>query len=278
VSDVSVAANGDVYVSDAGSLFGGTNKIVKIDIGSGAPTVVASGGVLDGGDGILFGLTVDTNGDVYTTQGPPNLTGGAVFKVTSAGVVTPVTSGGLLIGAAGITFGAPGELIVASSGNDSIVKVDIATGAQTLVHSGAPLKGPWGVRRIASLEGVGLNFFTLAPCRVVDTRGGAPIVGPVLQGQQTRTLAVAGKCAIPASARAVSINLAVAAPTAAGNVRLFPAGQPVPTVSSINYAAGRTRGNNAVIPLNSNGEMAAFVGQPSGTTVHLIIDVNGYFE
>ena len=24
--------------------------------------------------------------------------------------------------------------------------------------------------------------------------------------------------------------------------------------------------------------MAAFVGQPMGTTVHLIIDVNGYFE
>ena len=277
VSDVSVAANGDIFVSDAGSLAGGSNKIVKIDPVSGNQTVIASGGVLDG-SGILFGLTVDTNGDIYTTHGAPMLTGGTVFKVTPGGTVTPVTSGGLLDGAAGITFGAPGELIVASSSNDSIVKVNIATGIQTMVHSGSPLVSPFGIRRIASLEGVGLNYFTINPCRVVDTRGGAPIGGPVLQAQQTRTLAVAGNCAIPASAKAISINLAVTQPTATGNVRLFPAGQPVPTISSINYSTGQTRGNNSVVPLSALGQMAAFVGQPAGTTVHLIIDVNGYFE
>jgi hypothetical protein len=125
---------------------------------------------------------------------------------------------------------------------------------------------------------VSLDYFTLAPCRVVDTRGGAPIGGPVLQGQQTRTLAVAGKCSIPLTAKAIAINLVVTQPSAAGNVRLFPAGEPVPTASSINYGAGQTRANNAVIRLNSSGAMAAFVGQATGTTVHLIIDVNGYFE
>ena len=53
---------------------------------------------------------------------------------------------------------------------------------------------------------------------------------------------------------------------------------PAPTVSSINYVAGQTRANNAVVPLNASGAMAAFVGQPAGTTVHLIVDVNGYFQ
>ena len=124
----------------------------------------------------------------------------------------------------------------------------------------------------------GVNYFTVAPCRVVDTRGGAPIGGPVLQGQQTRTFVVAGNCRIPLTAKAVSINLVATQPGATGNLRLFPAGQVLPTVSSINYAAGQTRANNAVIPLNASGAMAAFVGQPSGTTVDLIIDVNGYFE
>ncbi len=99
-----------------------------------------------------------------------------------------------------------------------------------------------------------------------------------MQGQQTRTFAVAGNCGIPSSAKAISINLAVTQSTAAGNIRLFPAGQAAPTVSSINYGAGQTRGNNAVISLNALGEMAAFVGQGAGTTVHLIIDVNGYFD
>jgi hypothetical protein len=33
-----------------------------------------------------------------------------------------------------------------------------------------------------------------------------------------------------------------------------------------------------VVPLDASGAIAAFVGQPSGTIVHVIIDVNGYFE
>jgi hypothetical protein len=124
----------------------------------------------------------------------------------------------------------------------------------------------------------GGNYLTLVPCRVVDTRGGAPIGGPALQGQQTRVFAVAGICGIPSTAKALSINLTVTQPSAAGNVRLFAAGQLSPTTSSINYVATQTRANNAVVSLNGSTEMAAFVGQPPGTTVHLIIDVNGYFE
>jgi uncharacterized repeat protein (TIGR01451 family) len=125
---------------------------------------------------------------------------------------------------------------------------------------------------------LGLEYFTLAPCRIVDTRGGAPNGGPVLQGQQTRVFAAAGNCGIPSTAKAVSINMAVTLSTAAGNVRLFPAGQAVPTTSSINYGAGQTRANNAIVSLDHNGQLAAFLGQTAGTTVHLIIDVNGYFE
>jgi hypothetical protein len=59
---------------------------------------------------------------------------------------------------------------------------------------------------------------------------------------------------------------------------LFPTGPTVPTVSNINYVAGQTRANNATVSLNGSAELAAFVGQPVGTTVHLIIDVNGYFR
>jgi uncharacterized repeat protein (TIGR01451 family) len=127
---------------------------------------------------------------------------------------------------------------------------------------------------------VGLGFFTLVPCRVIDTRGlGAPIGGPAMQGQETRTFAVVGYCNIPSTAKALSINATVTQPTAQGHIRLFPAGGSAPTVSSLNYVAGQTRANNAIVSLNSDGKLAAFVGgQPAGTTVHLIIDVNGYFD
>jgi hypothetical protein len=124
-----------------------------------------------------------------------------------------------------------------------------------------------------------LNYFTLPPCRVVDTRDlGAPIGGPVLQGQETRPFAVGGNCGIPSGAKAISLNLTATQSSAQGNVALFPAGQPAPTVSTINYVAGQTRANNAVVSLDPSGAMAAFVGQPVGTTVHLVIDVNGYFQ
>jgi uncharacterized repeat protein (TIGR01451 family) len=125
---------------------------------------------------------------------------------------------------------------------------------------------------------LGLDYFTLEPCRVVDTRGGAPIAGPVLQGQETRPFAVVGHCGIPATAKALSINVTVTQPTAQGNVRLFPADQALPPTSTLNYVAGLTRANNAIIALSPTGEMAVFVAQPLGTTVHLIIDVDGYFQ
>jgi len=92
-----------------------------------------------------------------------------------------------------------------------------------------------------------------------------------------RVLLVRGRCGIPATARALSANIAVTQPTAAGNLRLYPAGAPLTTVSSINYSAGQTRANNAIIPLSEAGELAVWCAQVSGTA-HFILDVNGYFE
>jgi probable HAF family extracellular repeat protein len=124
-----------------------------------------------------------------------------------------------------------------------------------------------------------LLYFTLAPCRVVDTRGlGAPVGGPALQGQETRILQVSGYCSIPSTAKALSLNVTVTQTGASGNLRLFPAGSSLPLASSINYAIGQTRANNAIMQLNLAGKLAVFVGQPSNTTTHLIIDVSGYFE
>jgi hypothetical protein len=48
-------------------------------------------------------------------------------------------------------------------------------------------------------------------------------------------------------------------------------------VSTINYVAGQTRANNAVTRLGASGTLEVYVGQ-SGGSVHVIVDVNGYFE
>jgi len=48
-------------------------------------------------------------------------------------------------------------------------------------------------------------------------------------------------------------------------------------VSSLNYRAGQTRANNAIVTLGASGALAVFCGQGFGTT-HFIIDINGYLE
>jgi hypothetical protein len=117
-----------------------------------------------------------------------------------------------------------------------------------------------------------LDFFTLLPCRAVDTR----TTGQPVAAGADRTFTITGRCGVPATAKAVSLNVAVTQPTAAGNVRLFPAGATVPVVSTLNYSAGQTRANNAVVGLGDTGGLTVHV-EPSGST-HLILDVNGYFE
>jgi plastocyanin len=123
-----------------------------------------------------------------------------------------------------------------------------------------------------------LSYYTLAPCRIVDTRGPAgPLGGPALVGQVDRVFPLVGTCGIPPTARAVSLNVTITEPQATGNLRLYPADQPVPLASTLNYSAGQTRGNNAIVPLSATGGLGARAVQPAATTTHLILDVNGYF-
>jgi len=122
------------------------------------------------------------------------------------------------------------------------------------------------------------NYFALPPCRVLDTRNpSGPNGGPALVAGQSRSFAVAGQCGIPATALAVSVNVTATQSTTSGNLRLYPAGTPVPPVSTLNYSAGQTRGNDAVIGLGVSGQVAIRCTQASGT-VHAILDVTGYFE
>jgi hypothetical protein len=118
----------------------------------------------------------------------------------------------------------------------------------------------------------------VTPCRVADTRDpNGPYGGPALIAGATRTFTVGGQCQIPLTAKAISINVTVTGPTSIGFLTLFPGGTAAPLASTINFRAGQTRANNAIVPLGAGGTMSVVDGQPSGTT-HFILDVNGYFQ
>jgi RHS repeat-associated protein len=127
-----------------------------------------------------------------------------------------------------------------------------------------------GTPRLVTSGSSGGDFYTLAPCRVLDTRSQS---APLAAGE-TRTVALAGVCGIPATASAVSLNITVVDATADGEMTAWPASEPRPVASAISYQAGANRANNGMLKLG-NGALSFYANQPSGTA-HLIIDVNGY--
>ena len=123
------------------------------------------------------------------------------------------------------------------------------------------------------------KFFTVAPCRVLDTRDPAgPLGGPALAGGTARNFTIAGNCLIPPTAKSVSINATATQPNAQGHLVIFPAGAAIPNSSIINFRPGQTRANNAIVALGAGGALSVADGQPAGGTVHFILDVNGYFQ
>jgi hypothetical protein len=142
-----------------------------------------------------------------------------------------------------------------------------ARSATLAVTAAAPAPGP-------------AAFYTLPPCRVLDTRNptGA-YAAPALAAGAERTFNLAGHCGIPATARAVSANLTVVGGTSAGDLRAFAGDISAPLSSTIDFAAGQVRANNAVIAVSQDGNAAvAFHTDMAAGTVHVLLDVNGYFQ
>jgi outer membrane protein assembly factor BamB len=125
---------------------------------------------------------------------------------------------------------------------------------------------------------VGRSFFTVAPCRVADTRNPpGPSGGPVLAANTVRAFTVSGICGIPSSATAVAINLAVVLPSNDGDLRAYPAGGAAPLASAINFRSGVVRANNAIVTLGAGGQISVQCDMPSGST-NFFFDVYGYFQ
>jgi hypothetical protein len=130
-----------------------------------------------------------------------------------------------------------------------------------------------------------MSFFSITPCRIADTRG--PISetgGPALAANATRSFPVRGLCTIPSTAKAVVFNFTVVQPAQNGNLAAFPYLGSTPLTSVLNYNAGEFAvGNGAIVPLDnatSSPDVSVFVNVAPGSTatVHLVIDVTGYFE
>jgi hypothetical protein len=134
-----------------------------------------------------------------------------------------------------------------------------------------------------------LQFYSVTPCRLVDTRDPNGFTGgPILSHGNVRNFPVYGAnarpCGIPAdgTVKAVTINITVVNPTSLGHLTAFPYNTSVPVVSSINYEAGEPAlGNGAIVPVTNDPSFQISVLPVltgPGNTVHVIIDITGYFK
>jgi hypothetical protein len=198
-----------------------------------------------------YGNRLDQQGTGFSIPNPSPVNPDAVNNVEQ--VILPA---GTFTSGAGIIVAVTGTYIPSGS-QDFAVFIDDATEPAT-------------------------TLTTMTPCRLVDTRNpNGPLGGPALSANITRTFTAWGNCGIPVSAKSIVLNATVTQTGDAGTARLFPGGIQPPAGSAggvVYYSAGQTRAGNSIISLGGTGTIAARADQTGGTTIHLIIDVVGYYQ
>ncbi|MCM3877094.1 MAG: tail fiber domain-containing protein [Thermoanaerobaculia bacterium] len=119
-----------------------------------------------------------------------------------------------------------------------------------------------------------LPLIALPPCRIVDTRGNAPLTGGFLPPATVRSYTVTNVCGIPPGAQALSLNATVVHPTGQGFLVLYPEGGTFPPVSTLNFLGNDVIVNAAVVPLSGTGGISMALGVSGGD---VILDTNGYY-
>ncbi|WP_432903181.1 fibronectin type III domain-containing protein [Micromonospora matsumotoense] len=190
-------------------------------------------------------------------------TGGGFVTVYPGGTARPTASN--VNYARGQTVA---NLVVVPVGADGTVVLYSSAAA----HLVADAAGWFSTARTAS-PAAGL-FHGLSPTRLVDTRTGSGGTTPGPDGRLD--VQVTGAGGVPAAGvSAVVLNTTVAGADAAGYVTAYPAGQPRPTASTLNFVAKQVLANRVIVPVGTDGKVSFY--NRAGSTP-LVIDVTGWFS
>jgi len=249
-----------------------------------------AGGASDGANPIYAGLALGSGNVLYgTTFNGGSGSQGTVFQLKTDGTSFALLhsfAGGDSDGAfpyAGVVVDNLGNLYgttaIGGFARDGTVYKLPAAGPPPPTGTPTPTPSPTSTPPPTRTPNpLGYGYFSVAPCRIIDTRSpDGPRGGPALQAGANRDFTLAGACGIPKSAASIAVNITVTEPGAPGSLTLFSAGSARPKTSTINYAAGQTRANNAILSPNSDGTITVRCAQSSGT-VQFVLDVNGYYQ
>jgi len=121
------------------------------------------------------------------------------------------------------------------------------------------------------------SFYPTTPCRLVDTRAGAPStvsVGALIGGTSRTLPLLSSSCNVPGAATAYSLNFTVVPSNGTlGYLTVYPTGLAQPLVSTMNAPTGTVVANAAIIPSGTAGSIDVYATD----TTDLIVDIDGYF-
>ena len=224
-----------------------------------------------------FALVSPTNGQSLTGTTQVTLQWGAAAGATSYDVYFGTSASPPLVqtGVSGTSFD-----VTVSAGQTYFWQVVARVSCNAAYTSTA---GPWSFA-VQSAGPVGADFYTVAPCRVVDTRASQGFTGafgpPALVGGVSRSFPIPSTttCAgISATAVAYSLNVTVVAPAnpyPGQYITLYPTGGSLPVVSTLNFNGGEIAANAAIVPAGTSGSIDVWCT----AGVNLVIDINGYFQ
>jgi hypothetical protein len=162
------------------------------------------------------------------------------------------------------TLNAPTGTIVANAaivpaGTSGEVSVYVSNNTNLLIDVNGYFAAPGGTG--------GLSLYTLAPCRVLDTRSSS--------GAFSGTLSVnveGSSCMVPSVARGYVLNATVVPSASLQYLTIWQNGVAQPGASTLNAVDSATTSNMSLVP-TANGMIDAYA---SGKT-QLILDISGYF-
>ena len=242
-------------------------------------------------------IRVSCVGNVFFAISRPSftITAAPAPTVSSISPTSGTTAGGTAVTIAGTGFVSGATVAIGGVAATSVVvgsatSITAVTGARVAGTVDVVVTNPdttWGTKAsaytyVAGSGSSSLRYFPVTPCRIVDTRTtpDGPLAGPALAASPAeRTFAIVPGCGVPAEARVVSANVTVTEGAAAGSLRLFPSDASLPVSTTISFGAGKTRANNAMLLVSAAGGAGRVtVRNDAAGTVHLVLDVNGYFK
>jgi uncharacterized delta-60 repeat protein len=237
-------------------------RILDTRTGTGGPTgPIAGGGSVD--------LQVTGQGGVPSTEVAAVVMNVTVTQPTWDGNVVAYPSGAATPLASNLNF-APGQTI------PNLVMVMVGVGGKVTLKNNSTgtvqlLADVAGYYRAGTAVAPGA-FVPVTPKRVVDTRTGPGTVGAIVAGASVEV----PRSSFVFAPAAVVMNVTVTQPTWDGSVVAYPKEAAVPLASNLNFVAGQTVPNLVIARTGALAQVALKNNSVQGT-VHLVVDVCGYF-